>query len=483
MFTRRLTTLIAFAGCCSCLAPEIHAAPAPNVIFFLSDDQRNDFLGCAGHPILKTPTIDRLAKEGVRFENAFVTTSICAASRATFLTSLWERSHRYTFGTPPIAKKMVDESYPAVLRRAGYQTGFVGKFGVRLAGGGPQEMFDYFKPLGRRPYFRKQPDGSTRHFTEIAGDRAVDFLRSCKKGQPFCLSVSFHAAHAEDGDKKNHYPWPKAEDGLYEDVTIPPPLVDIEHWKTLPKFLQQSMHRDRWFWRWDTPQKYQRNVKAYYRMITGLDRVMGRVLEETKKMGVSENTIVIFCGDNGYYKGSRGFAGKWSHFEESLRIPMVIHDPRVAKENRGRVVRQMALNVDIPATILSATLGKMPKSYQGRDLLPLVRGEKTDGWRTDFFCEHLMDNAKIPKWEGVRGSRYVYARYFQNMPEGEFLHDLKTDPKQLQNLVGDANSTEILETMRRRCDELRDGYGGAYGKKLTPPERSPRRQKPKEKHP
>ena len=437
-------------------------ADRPNVIFFFSDDQRADFLGCAGHPILKTPTIDQLAGEGVRFENAFVTTSICAASRATVFTGLWERTHRFTFGTPPIAERFIDASYPAVLRRSGYRTGFVGKFGVRVRKGAREQMFDSFVPLGRNPYFKKQPDGSLRHVTEIAGDRAIEFLKTCPKGQPFCLSVSFNAAHAEDSDKVNHYPWPKAVDGLYDDVTIPPPKVSTEFWKELPKFFQNGMHRDRWFWRWDTPQKYQRNVKAYYRMITGLDRVMGRVLDELKNLGLADNTVVIFAGDNGYYKGSRGFAGKWSHFEESLRVPLVIYDPRLPQARRGRVLEPMALNVDIAPTILDFAGTPIPELYQGRSLVPLVRGDDVPAWRTDFFCEHLMDHAGIPKYEGVRGRRYVYARYFEHPADGEFLHDLKTDPNQLKNLVGDPDHAETLTRMRKRCDELRDELGGPY---------------------
>jgi arylsulfatase A-like enzyme len=457
----------------------IHASAAerPNVIFFLSDDQRADFLGCAGHEIVKTPTIDGLAKNGVRFENAFVTTSICAASRATFFTGLWERSHKYTFGTPPIAKPLVDASYPALLRKNGYRTGFVGKFGVNMAGG-QKEMFDVFTPLNRNPYFKKQKDGSKRHLTEVAGDKAIDFLKGCSKDKPFCLSVCFNAAHAEDSDKKDHYPWPAAENGLYDDVTIPQPLVATDFWKRLPKFFHTSMHRDRWFWRWDTPEKYQRNVKAYYRMITGLDRVMGRVLAESKQLGFAENTVVIFMGDNGYFKGSRGFAGKWSHYEESLRVPLVIYDPRLPVKQRGKVLSQMALNVDVPATIVAAALGEAPSAYQGRDLLPLARGERISHWRTDFFCEHLMDNAKIPKYEGVRGSRYVYARYFENLPEGEFLHDLQADPKQLKNLVSDPVAAKTLAMMRKRCDELRDKLGGEYSHENFPNVRRDRKKKP-----
>ncbi len=445
------------------------ARPSPNIVFFLSDDQRNDFLGCAGHGIVQTPFLDDLARRGVRFENAFVTTSICAASRATLLTGLWERSHRFTFGTPPIAAELVRRSYPAVLREAGYRTGFVGKFGVQAAGGGPQEMFDVFEPLNRHPYFKKRPDGSLRHLTDIIGDRAIDFVRDSDESTPFCLSVSFNAAHAEDSDKANQYPWPAAEAGFYEDVTIPPPLVSTDFWQTLPGFLQDSMHRDRWFWRWDTSEKYQHNAKAYYRMITGLDRNIGRVLNEAARRGMSENTVVVFMGDNGYYKGSRGLAGKWSHFEESLRVPLIVFDPRLPAGDRGRVDAHMVLNVDVPPTIVSLAGADVPKSYQGRDLMPLVRGETIrPGWRTDFFCEHLFDHPRIPKWEGVRGERFVYARYFEHLPEGEFLHDLSTDPQELRNLVDDPAHAKDLDNMRRRCDELRDALGGESVKPSDP---------------
>ncbi|MDA0589211.1 MAG: sulfatase [Planctomycetota bacterium] len=444
------------------------AANRPNVIFFLSDDHRADFLSCAGHPIVKTPVIDSLAEKGVRFENAFVTTSICAASRATLFTGLWERSHKYTFGTPDIAAPMIDASYPAVLKRAGYRTGFVGKFGVSAGPGGTAKMFDSFVPLNRNKYWKKQPDGSLRHLTDITGDKSIEFIESCSANKPFCLSVSFNAPHAEDNDKADHFPWPETENGLYEDVTIPPPLVSTDFWKTLPEFFHKSMHRGRFFWRWDTEEKYQKNVKAYYRMLTGLDRNMGRVLKALGEKGLAENTIVIFMGDNGYYKGSRGFAGKWSHFEESLRVPLVIYDPRLPENRRGQVLQQMALNVDVPATILGNALGQAHETYQGRDLSPLIDDFAVGPWRTDFFCEHLMDNAGIPKYEGVRGERYVYARYFQNLPEGEFLHDLKEDPLQLKNLATSAEHAAILKKMRSRCDELRDSLGGEYSLENVP---------------
>ena len=147
--------------------PGLRAASQPNIIFFLSDDHRWDRMGCAGHPILKTPTMDNLAAEGVRFTNMFVTTSICAASRASIFTGLYERSHRFTFGTPPISAKMTGESYPALLRKAGYRTGFIGKFGVKIERGEREKMFDFFVGIGRGPYLKKQKDGSLRHESEL----------------------------------------------------------------------------------------------------------------------------------------------------------------------------------------------------------------------------------------------------------------------------------------------------------------------------
>jgi arylsulfatase A-like enzyme len=451
--------------------PLAKADTRPNIIFFLSDDHRWDRLGCAGHPFLKTPTLDRLAREGVRFSNMFVTTSICAASRATILTGLYERTHQFTFRTRPIDSQFTHASYPVLLRKAGYKTGFIGKFGVNVHQKDRESMFDTFQPIGRGPYFKKQPDGSLRHESELAGDRAIDFIDQHKASGPFCLSVSFNAAHAEDGDKRpgiGHFPWPKAVDGLYDDVPIKVPrLAEPKIFESHPEFMKKSMNRIRFFWRWDTPEKYATNLRAYYRMITGIDGVIDRVTKHLEKAGVADNTIIIFCGDNGYYEGQRGFAGKWSHYEESLRVPLIIYDPRADKKRRNKVAKPMALNTDIAPTILGYAGLKAPGHYQGQSLRPIMDGEKQKDWRRDTFCEHLMENATIPKWEGVRSQRYVYARYFQQKPQYEYLHDLKEDPDQLKNLVNDPVYAKALKRMRKRCNTLRDEYGGEYDPSLV----------------
>jgi len=442
-------------------ASACQTANQPNILFFLADDQRNDLLGCAGHPILKTPVIDGLARQGVRFENMFVTTSICAASRASIFTGVHERTHGYTFGTPPVPRHVAQTGYPLLLKKAGYRTGFVGKYGVSMEVR-PEEMFDFFEKIDRNPYFHDMPNGTQRHETDLCADRAIDFLTTVPDGQPFCLSVSFNAPHAEDDDKRpgiGHFPWPPSADGMYEDIQIPKPrLSDPEIFENHPDFLKESLNRDRYYWRWDTPEKYQTNMRAYFRMITGVDHAMGRVIKTLEDKGLADNTLIVYSADNGFYLGERGFAGKWSHYEESLRVPLIVYDPRLPKRNRNRVVSAMTLNIDIPASFLDYAGLPVPDLYGGESFRPLVLGKTSDDGRQDFFCEHLMNHPRIPKWEGVRHQQYVYARYFEQEPVYEFLHDLNDDPDQLNNLAADPCHAAILDKLRQRTDALKRKY-------------------------
>lgn len=436
----------------------------PNILFILVDDQRNDSLGCAGHPFIQTPNIDRLAGQGVRFGNMFVTTSICMASRATIFAGLTQRSHGYRPGDPQGSADMIEEDFencfPMLLRQAGYRTGFFGKNHVRFERGTTpafDAMFDQWGHIHRNPYFKKMPDGSTRHCAELIGDRSVAFLEAQPADKPFCLYMSFNISHAEDKDHRpgiGHFPWPKAVDGMYEDIMPPRPRLDApKYFEALPDFLKNSLNRTRWYWRWDTPDKYTLNMRALYRMISGMDRVLGRVLETLEKQGVAENTVIIYTADNGYYMGDRGLAGKWSHFEQSLRVPLIIYDPRLPKGKRGRVVSPMALNLDLPSTMLNLAGIPIPKTYQGRSLVPIVEDQMPGDWRTGFFCEHHQLGGKIPAWAGIRGERYVYARYDRQDPPYEFLHDLQRDPDQLGNFADDPEYKAILKEFRTQTDD------------------------------
>ncbi len=441
---------------------ELVAAQKPNILFILTDDQRWNAMGCAGNPIIKTPNMDALAKDGVRFREAFVTTAICAASRASLLTGLHERTHRYTFGTPPIQDAHTDISYPVQLKQAGYRTGFIGKFGVDVVGGRQKEMFDYFQPLNRNPYIKKMPDGSEKHLTDIAFDKAVEFLGTVDKDKPWCLSLNFNEPHAEDNDPQQYF-WPKTEDSLYRDVTIPQvKTMAAEYFEANPEFLKNSESRIRYNWRFDETGKYQEMVKGYYRMISGVDRVIGQVRAELTKRGLAENTIIVFTSDNGYFLGERGFADKWYLYEPSVRVPMIIMDPKLPAIRRGETVDLMALNVDIAPTILSFAGIKVPALMQGRSLIPLINGKAPTDWRTDFFYEHLFDRHNIPKSEGVRTDRWSYIRWFEQQPVVEELYDHQADFEEVNNLLKDPAYASVLAQMRKRTDQLRDQYGGVF---------------------
>ncbi len=440
-------------------------AKRPNILFFFTDDQRNDTLGCAGHPIIKTPTIDSLAEHGVRFRNMFVSHSICWVSRTTILSGLTARS----FGEPEQPDKAKPEAvailYPDLLRQAGYRTGQFGKWHMKAPKGyKPADHFSEFEAISRNPYFKKQKDGSLRHETDLIADRGIGFLESQPKNKPFMLNLWFNAAHAEDGDKRpgiGHYPWPPSTDGMYEDITIPKPrLSDPQIFESQTNYLKKSINRERYFWRWDTPEKYQTNMRAYFRMISGIDNAMARVLKVLKSQGLADNTIIVYRADNGYYMGDRGFAGKWSHYEQSLRVPLIIYDPRQTDPAlKGRVLDEFVMNLDLPVTFLSWAGVPVPDRYQGRDLSGLVAGEKPKDWREDMFVEHVTLRPLL-SWEGVRNQRYKYARYMDQQKDGEFLFDLKNDPDELHNLANDPKLTKVLQSLRERTDELVKGYGG-----------------------
>lgn len=418
----------------------------PNILFVLTDDQRFDQLGCAGHPVLQTPNMDRLAAAGVRFPNAFVTTAICAASRASILTGRTEGHHGYTFGKPAMGAALARDSYPQRLRDAGYRTGFVGKWGVRFEKGTIDGAFDWRRTPGQ-PYFR---DGRP-HLTDHIADLAIGFLEQPDE-RPFCLSISFWAPHAEDSHPDQYLPPPEVA-ALYDDAEVPVPPLAVEGFEALPPFLQQSLGRERWAWRFDERDKQVRRTRDYWRMITGVDRALGRVLAALERAGHADDTVVVFTSDNGYFLGERGLAGKWLIYERSIRVPLIVCDPRAPAARRGTTCDAMVCNIDLPPTMLELASVDVPQGYDGRSLVPLLDGAQVS-WREDFVYQHRMEHRSIPQSVGVRGQRFVYARYDQQQPVYEQLFDLQRDPDQLVDLARDPAHAERLAAMRARCDEL-----------------------------
>ena len=390
---------------------------------------------------------------------------MCWVSRAVVLTGQWARSHAQPKSIPTVKPEALTTMFPVMLRQAGYRTGHIGKWHMMAPQGfKPEEQYEVYEAVTRNPYFKTMPDGTKKHETDIVCDKGIEFIKSQPKDRPFCLNLWFNAAHAEDNDHRpgiGLYPWPQSVDGMYEDRSIPPArLGDPAIFDAHPQFLKDSINRERWFWGYDTPEKYQTNVRAYYRMISGIDKAISRVLKALEEAGQADNTIIVYSADNGYYLGDRGFQGKWSHYEESLRVPMVMYDPRVPNEKRGRVVEELVLNVDLAPTFLEWAGVEKPKGYEGRSLAGFVNGTPTSDWRKYFFCEHL-DLAPTLTWEGIRDECYMYARYFDQKPAYEFLHDLKTDRDELKNAAADPAQAEVLTKMRALCDAEMNVRGGA----------------------
>jgi len=451
--TAGATTAAVCSSGCNCLfAREKAPSRRPNIIVLVTDDQRAGTLGCAGNPIIQTPNMDALASNGVMFTNAFVTTSICASSRASIFSGQWTARHGIKDFRTHFTPEALTQTYPMLLRGAGYRTGFVGKYGVGSARDLPVDKYDYWRGFpGQGKYENKDENGNYIHMTRRMGNQAIEFLQGCSQDQPFCLSVSFKAPHCQDGDPRQFIPDPVYND-LYEDVTIPrPETADPKYFNALPPFLRDSEARNRWKIRFADDEMYQRSVKNYYRLITGVDKAIGRMRDVLREKGLDEDTIIVVIGDNGFYLGEYGLAGKWYPHEKSIRVPLFVYDPRAPKGRRGRKLEHMALNVDVAPTVLDLAGVGVPDVMQGRSLAPLLRG-KTSEWRTEFYYEHPFEHKAIAKSEAVRTNRWKYMRYPQYGHEE--LYDLRNDPNEVRNLAGEAAYGKTLESLRKRCNEL-----------------------------
>ena len=404
-------------------------------------------MGCAGNRVIQTPNMDRLAAEGVRFRNNFVTTSICAVSRASFFTGLYARCHGiHGFGTS-LSESQHAASYPVLLRESGYRTGFVGKYGVGREM--PDALYEDFRGFSGQGRYFHDVDGEQRHLTSMMGDDAVEFLESSTDQRPFCLSVSFKAPHVQDAQTPFFLNDP-AYDDLYRDASLPGwKKNDPLYYDQLPDFLKGDYEgRKRWDRRFPDRETWEESVKRYYRLISGIDAQVARMLAALESTGVDDNTVVIFTSDNGFSLGERGLAGKWLMHEESIRTPLIIRDPRFSSR-AGTTRDEMTLNIDIMPTILQMAGMPTPKSVNGRGLWPLVAGE-TPPWREEWFYEHLFEHSTIPKTEGVRDGRWKYCSFIETEPHYEELYDLENDSEEEHNLASSLEHGPRLEHMRER---------------------------------
>ncbi len=458
-----LATLLVFSSqICSAETQKSFASGKPNILFILTDDQKWNTLGCMDDTNIVTPNIDRLARAGVLFQNHFVTTSICCCSRASIFSGQYMRRHGIENFTKPFTSEQWAETYPALLRRNGYRTGFIGKFGV---GNDPAvkamaDKFDYWRgvPGQGGKYFIDPKDPNRTHETKKFGEDALEFIGSTPTNQPFCLSISFTAPHARDTMPHLEQYQPDDRDlSLYSETLIPEPATDnANFFAKLPKSVQNSEGHRRWLWRFDTPEHYEISVKNYYRLVSGIDREVGRIMAELVQRGLASNTVVIYTSDNGYFLGDRELSDKFFMYEEGVRDPLIIFDPREPAAIRGRRETAMTLNIDFAPTLLALAGLPPTDGMQGRSLIPFVENQHPADWRTEFFYEHHFAPDIIPPSEGVRTERWSYIRWVDEKPLIEELYDLKTDSLEGHNLVADPEHANTLAQLRARWEKHRE---------------------------
>jgi len=421
-----------------------------NILIFCPDEMKAYKTRTYGHPLVKTPNMDRLAAEGVLFENAFLTTSICMASRASVMLGQFESRHQCNFERPSnktISYAEFDKSYPRLLQKAGYRTGFIGKFGFAVSKDKilncplnpdgsrdsrghlwkkqeymPVDKFDaWYGFPGQGRYFPKGEDG--KHLTRIMGEQAREFFEDCEQGRPFCLSISFKAPHGPT------QPDPAYKD-MYKDVKIPRRINDgDEYFEKLPKVVREYWRGRRVYQKEAGPEKYQEFMERHYQCISGIDVVVGQIRDELRRLKLDDNTVIIYTSDNGYFCGSKGLGGKCLLYEESIRTPLIIFDPRLDVSKRGIRRRELVVNIDFAPTMLDMAGVKIPATMQGMSMLSLVMG-KQKKWRDSTFHENYFTSHFMPalsnagNWrqkvlersvrcKAVRTKRWKYIRYFE----------------------------------------------------------------------
>lgn len=444
--------LLLIAGLLSLgIAREGAAAEHPNVIVVLCDDLRWDCLGIAGHEHLKTPHIDRLAKEGVYFRNAFCTTSLCSPSRASILSGLYAHAHGVMDNFTEYPRELA--SFPRKLQGAGYETAYIGKYHMGEENDEKRPGFDYFVThKGQGKYFDTEfnIDGERKvvpgYYTHVVTDMAIDWLKR-KREKPFLLMLGHKAPHSF------YVPEPKYEhafDGV--DVQYPKSAFELDDkpaWFKTRLTTWHGIYGPLFDFRKKFPDTRPEAVKdfaamtrAYWGTICSVDDSVGRLYETLKAAGQLDNTLFIFMGDNGLLNGEHGMVDKRTMHEASIRIPLVVRYPGLVPAGKPRVVEQQVLTLDIAPSILDVCGAEPLEDIHGRSWKRLAQGDAA-GWRTGWYYEYNYEKQfpYTPNVRGIRTDEWKYIRY----PHGDGkpdrhkaeLYHLATDPEERKNLIAD----------------------------------------------
>ena len=465
-----------------------HNNHRPNILFIMTDDQTVQEMSCYGSDILQTPNMDRIAHGGTRFSNCFTTNALCAPARATVLTGCFSHIHGIRGNSEKAdAIEELDPNiptFPELLQQSGYRTGLVGKYHIRQHPRG----FDYWAiHPGQGEYFDPIYIENGEHVqkhgyaSDITTDLALDFLDQTNSSQPFCLVYQFKAPH------RPFTPAPRHAD-MFQNVNIPEPETFRDDYATrriasiaedmkfdqslagdyddLPEGLSQQ-ERKAWI--------YDRFIKDRYRTIYGVDENLGRVLDYLDEHHLTEDTLILYTSDHGYFLGEHGWYDKRFMYEPSIRIPLVARYPRLCPS--GHVADEMVMNVDFAPTILDFAGVPIPEGMQGKSLRPLMGGTSPDDWRQSVYYAYYENSwelygkgeeamaepyryftpHRVGPHRGVRTERFKLIEYYT---EGDYweLFDLHEDPNELKNLYGLPTYAEIIAHLKQELMRLRQQY-------------------------
>ncbi|MEM1061493.1 MAG: sulfatase [Planctomycetota bacterium] len=433
-----------------------------NVVFILTDDHRYDVMGCAGHPFVETPNLDRIANEGVYFEDGVVTTALCSPSRASILTGLYTHKHGVVDnGTPePEGTRFFAET----LDNAGYDTAFIGKWHMGNQGDGPRPGFDRwvsFKGQGvyyPRPNFRLNVDGERvpleGYITDELTDYAVDWLDGREPGEtPFFLYLSHKAVHSDFQPSPRHR-------GRYADVELSLPTgTETLSGENVPRWVRDQ--RNSWHGI-DFPYHSTKTLESLYRSycesVLAVDDSVGRVMDKLEEMGVLDETLIVYMGDNGFLFGEKGLIDKRVAYEPSLRVPMLARCPELF-EGGTRVDRVVA-NIDMAPTILDVAGLEPEWDMDGRSFVKLAQGGD-DGWRDEFLYVYYWEWSfpQTPTQFALREDRYKFITYY-GLWDVEELYDLEVDPGETTNLIAVPEHARRVTRMRKQVYDKLAEKGG-----------------------
>ncbi len=446
----------------------------PNIVFFLTDDQP---LRAMSHvdPWFHTPHMDRLAEQSIEFTNGFVECSICCVSRASIMMGQFNTRHGIQSFDDPLSAEQLEQSFPVLLRKAGYRTALLGKYGVGHTRAAKKELclpakhFDLWYAFQQGPSYWQMEDGEKRYLTTVMEDKAIRFMKETPEDQPFLLYLCLPEPHGQGGPGG---PWNYRDpDFKIPAPTTPPPSVKTMTegaYDRLPKAIQKSKNRKIVGKPEETYTKYMTTVRHY---TARSDLAIGRIRAALEKIGRADNTVIIFSSDNGSMWGAHGISGKWNMYEESIRVPMMISDPRLPKSTRGTRRDQLALNIDLTATIMDIA-GVPAPHMQGVSLLPVLKNPDAK-IREDWYYHHDVHTRSkgrpLPKCEGVRTEQFKYIRYKDTNPVQEELFDLRADPQETNDLSAKPEYAEVLGQLRTRNGELKTELAGAADAKKPAP--------------